>query len=590
MLEFIQKLKKRYQIVAQQQHGRDLQFDVTLNRIEQLMLAEAFIEKGQLIDSDPKHALQLAIIGPTQVGKSTVVNLLLNSKAAGVSALAGYTVHPQGFYADVEPVQCVWLKQYFDGFQQVEQEKLDPNNYALYSLTAMANTHPSLAKNCLVWDTPDFDSIDAAGYREGVLRTIALADIIIMVVSKEKYADQAVWDMLALIEPLNKPTLIVVNKLVPESQDMVLQSLTKKWQQALKQSTPELIPLAYHASGKLQSWPDDVLNQITRAMKQAVKNSNRRKNSQYQKHYLNTHWQAWLEPVMAEYNAKTDWQTMLDQVIEETLKHYQRDYLNHPHHYETFNDAVLELLTLLEIPGIAKVLAKTRRVLTWPARKILGIGKRSGQGKGDRTQHSQEIVLLNQKAEHLLIQLAAKVLNNIEQGSGNRLWWQEINKILRTERTRVSDNFDKAVEQYHVEFQGQVEATAQQLYLKLQEQPIVLNSLRATRLTTDSAAVLLAIHTGGIGLQDLIITPVILSVTSLLAESALGSYMKRSEAELKQKQLAVVKQQLFELHIKVPLLELPDQVSSSVQFNIPKQQLEAVEKQLKEKKHGLRLF
>ena len=84
--------------------------------------------------------------------------------------------------------------------------------------------------------------------------------------------------------------------------------------------------------------------------------------------------------------------------------------------------------------------------------------------------------------------------------------------------------------------------------------------------------------------------PVVLSVTSLLTESALGSYMKRVEAELKQKQLNTVKAKLFEAQIKTPLLNLPDAVSSAVQFNIPKHKLEEVEQQLKEKKHGLRLF
>ena len=49
----------------------------------------------------------------------------------------------------------------------------------------------------VLWDTPDFDSIDSATYREGVIRTIALADIIILVVSKEKYADQSVWDIMS---------------------------------------------------------------------------------------------------------------------------------------------------------------------------------------------------------------------------------------------------------------------------------------------------------------------------------------------------------------------------------------------------------
>ena len=83
--------------------------------------------------------------------------------------------------------------------------------------------------------------------------------------------------------------------------------------------------------------------------------------------------------MLAEYSSKADWEKMLDVVITESLQQYKRDYLDHPRHYETFNKAILELLTLLEIPGIAKVIAKTRRVLTWPVRKIFSIGKKCRQ-------------------------------------------------------------------------------------------------------------------------------------------------------------------------------------------------------------------
>ena len=64
---------------------------------------------------------------------------------------------------------------------------------------------------------------------------------------------------------------------------------------------------------------------------------------------------------------------------------------------------------------------------------------------------------------------------------------------------------------------------------------MLLNSLRATRVTTDAAVIALALHTGGIGVHDLVIAPSMLTVTSLLAESAIGSYMHNVEADLKTK-------------------------------------------------------
>ncbi|WP_306305970.1 hypothetical protein [Methylomonas koyamae] len=101
---------------------------------------------------------------------------------------------------------------------------------------------------------------------------------------------------------------------------------------------------------------------------------------------------------------------------------------------------------------------------------------------------------------------------------------------------------------------------------------------------------LLAIQAGGIGVQDLVITPLILTITSLLAESAIGSYMHRVEAELKQHQFATVNNALFDGCLKQRLYQLPLAVHSQTRFNISEQQCHAAELALKEKKHGLRIL
>jgi hypothetical protein len=296
-----------------------------------------------------------------------------------------------------------------------------------------------------------------------------------------------------------------------------------------------------------------------------------------------------LAPIREEETALKTWGQLLDHAVKEALAQYERDYLEHPHHYETFQNALLELLTLLEIPGLAKILSKIRRVLTWPVRQVFRWG-RFGKRSSDAVDISQEINLLNQKAEHFLIQISEKIIDQIDDEPEKAQWWKEMNAVMRSNRQEIMEGFGQAALVYHEDFQGEVEDIAQRLYRKLQDQPAVLNSLRATRLTTDSAAIALAIKTGGIGLQDLIITPLMLSVTSLLAESALGSYIGRLEMELKQKQLATVKQQLFLAAMKVPMAKLPEQMEQNKRFNISLDRVEQAEQQLKEKKHGLRLF
>jgi hypothetical protein len=292
-----------------------------------------------------------------------------------------------------------------------------------------------------------------------------------------------------------------------------------------------------------------------------------------------------MEPVLVEHQALQAWHELVDGMIKQAMESYCRDYLNHPHHYETFQLALAQLLNLLEIPGLARVLAGTRKVLTWPVKQMMKLGRK----RLCLSDSSYEIVLLNQIAEHTLIQLTDKLLDKADQ-SQQCLWWRQLNSLLRSQRPDVLEGFAGAATHYHSSFQQDVESSAQRLYYKLQEQPMVLNGLRATRATADATVVALSFYMGGIGLHDLVVAPAMLAVTSLLAESAVGSYMHKVEAELKQNQFNTVKEMLFVEGIQKKLLHLPAQLSVTTHFNISPDQLRSAEEQLTEKRYGLRLM
>ncbi|HEY8034825.1 MAG TPA: GTPase [Methylobacter sp.] len=579
MLEFIQLLKQRYQAVLAQLGNEAVKANYQ-QRIDQLILAEAFIRKGQLIDASPEPLLHIAVVGPTQAGKSSLANVLLKSSVAGISPLAGYTIHPQGFCNGVSVADCNGLQRYFGRFQQLQQTQLSKDRYDAYSLTENT-TDSELLPHGVLWDTPDFDSIDSATYREGVIRAVALADMVILVVSKEKYADQSVWDIMVALEELHQPTIVCLNKLVEGSEAVIINSLKEKWRQARSDEFPEVVSLYYQKPGGLPVWPESrqqLLNQLANKVRLE-------KHARFEQELLKRHWQTWLEPVFAEHQALNDWHELIDLMIKQAMESYQRDYLNHPHHYETFQLAMAELLNLLEVPGLARILAGTRKVLTWPVRQVMKLG-RKGLHIPDS---SYEIALLNQIAEHALIQLADKLLDKADQNQQGQ-WWRQINTMLRNQRQDVLQDFSQAAKKYHLSFQQDVESAAHRLHYKLQEQPMVLNSLRATRATADATVIAITFYMGGIGLHDLVIAPAMLTVTSLLAESAVGGYMQKVEAELKQNQFNTVKQALFIENLRKKLVQLPEQLSMATHFNISPDQLHAAELQLTEKRNGLRLL
>lgn len=579
MLEFIQLLCQRYRAVSQQP-GNEAMKPAYQRRIDQLILAEAYLRKGQLIATVTELPLQIAVVGPTQSGKSTLVNLLSESDRAGISPLAGYTIHPQGFCLGVTLEQCRGLQRYFGRFQQLQPSQLSRERHDCYALSEISSTSSRLP-SCVIWDTPDFDSIDSTTYREGVIRTVALADIVILVVSKEKYADQSVWDVMSALEALHQPMLIVLNKLAEGSEAMIIHSLKEKWQMTRTDDFPEVIPLFYEKQSGLPSWPASASDHLKRLAARV----NPKKHERHEHDLLQNYWSSWLEPVVDEHESLSQWHAGVEQVLNRALTDYQRDFLNHPHHYETFQCALAELLTLLEIPGLAGILAGTRKVLTWPVRQLMKIG----QKRTNFSDSSHEVELLNQIAEHSLIQLADFLIEKSEDNK-HRAWWKELSTQLRGRRQAILLNFDQAAKAYHQAFRPEIEMAANRLYQNMQEQPILLNSLRATRVTIDAAMIASTLIYGGIGIHDLVIAPSMLAFTSLLFENGFGMYIDREKTKLKQEQLSRVRNHLYGTQFRNDILALTEQLSASNHFNISPEQVRTAEAYFKDKRHGLRLL
>lgn len=538
-----------------------------------LELTRAALAKTEL---PPDHALQVAVIGPTQAGKSSIVNLILDTEAAGVSPLAGYTVHPQGFVHRVEPAG--WLDAYFEGYQRLPREQLPADRYTHFAVEPVSG-HPELPPLTL-WDTPDFDSLRARHYLHGVLRTAALADLLLVVVSKDKYADRAVWDMLALLEPLGQPVLVCLNKVTPKGRDTLLRSWNEKWRGHRGDLPPPVIPLPY--------WQDEEERRQAGAQVRAallerlpLAQRQRRRHDRRILDLARRHWPTWRQPLEAEIAADKAWRRQVEAALAQAIEIYRHDFLDHPIAYETFQRTLAELLILLEIPGIGKPMLWMRRTLTWPLRKLLGTGKR-GQAI------PEELRVLTHSVEHALRRLR-QALAESPPSALARPWWHSLSRHYQDIMADALDAFQQDAGRYYREFQPQVEEAARELYEKLKEMPVTLNALRATRLSADAAGLALLLQTGGIGPHDFFLAPAVLSLTSWLSETALGKYMERVAARLRQRQLEAV-QNMLAAQLGQRLLQLPEAIDPAYRFGFDAETLTAVDQQLQERRHGLRLF
>lgn len=556
----IQALLHQYQLQVTQHAAPD---PVWVNNYNDLRLVDACLDKDTLSQTHPHHPLQIGIVGPTQAGKSTLVNLLTDSDAAGISARAGFTVHAQGFGLSLSEEELLSIGTVLDPMVRVSVDALAQENLDAYLLEPVTPGPNALLDNMVVWDSPDFDSIEAKGYRAAVLYTLALADVLVLMVSKDKYGDKSVWDMLALMLPLDKPIVAVINKLDDRDSAAVLRSFRERFStQFPGHSPPTVVALPYLSEAA--DFSPHQLDPLGDALAHAQHISDRQRLRPAMERFIDQNWSRWIEPAQHENSAKRAWEIAVDNTLDEAFAQYESRYLNDDSRNDTFNKALVELLDLLEIPGIAASLQKTREVVTWPVRKLLGMGLSAVRGESEAAPPAdlEQDVLASVQA-HVMTNLQGIAIDAQQDHPDQERWWHALTQELRAQRDPIKASFDLHALEYQEDFEPRIEAAAQRLYQQLETQPRLLNSLRAARVTTDAAAVALAVKSGGIAPADLLIAPAMLSVTTLLTESALGHYMATVKAELKREKGEEVRRRIFDEVLRAALLDLPKSMNQS---------------------------
>ncbi len=528
-----------------------------------LRLADAALDKSTLATDKPEHALQIVVLGPTQAGKSTLCNVLLDTTSAGISALAGYTVHAQGFAINTDEAALAELEPIMRPLVKVDSTLINQQNLEQYVLESVSAGPGAMIDTGVIWDSPDFDSIESQGYRGAVLQAAALADVLILMVSKDKYADKTVWDMLALVRQLGKPLFVCINKLDEDDKATVTDSFKSRHQEMFGEPAPVIVSWPFVKSANKNDErideqavdiPEVLRNELKQALDNTIQSVDRVAQRQQVISFVKQHWPVWIEPISIEQAALENWQLAVDQALKAAEERYVSRYLDNPHKYDTFNRAIAELLTLLEVPGIAGTLTAARTVVTWPARKLFGLGQQVISRQTAPADQEQEV--LDLIFEQTMTGLQGHIIVTQQEKEDQANWWQALQKEMLEQKPALTDQFNSTAKQVQNEFEPRIDATAQQLYTQLQSQPALLNSLRAARVTTDAAAVVLAVKSGGLAAADLVIAPAMLSVTTLLTESVLGQYMERAKKQLKQEQLDEVRSRLFQAVLGQQLSDL----------------------------------
>ena len=146
----------------------------------------AWIVREHLIRrlADLDGALRVAVVGPTGSGASPLLN-----------SLAGLTISPAGPLRPTTTVPVVWCHPSLEPeFAFDFLSGFGTGADATRPLRVVAHRHPLVESLALV-DVPDFDSTEVE-HREIAELLVDASDLCLLVVSRHRYADGAVWEFL----------------------------------------------------------------------------------------------------------------------------------------------------------------------------------------------------------------------------------------------------------------------------------------------------------------------------------------------------------------------------------------------------------
>lgn len=165
----------------------------------------------------PDAPIVAAIVGPSGVGKSTLLNSIAGARIATTGVIRPTTRYPL-VWAD-----ALQSEEYWAEFSTRVANHLGPRVDSV-----MAGSH--MTEHLTIIDTPPLESYEAFDLPA---QAVALADLCIFVTSPTRYADGRAWDFLRHTRRRGIPILFVLNRLPPnlEEQEAILHDFAERLHQ-----------------------------------------------------------------------------------------------------------------------------------------------------------------------------------------------------------------------------------------------------------------------------------------------------------------------------------------------------------------------
>jgi hypothetical protein len=509
-----------------------------------------------LLDDQPPVPLHVVVVGGAGAGKSTVANLLSGATAAEANPQAGFTRHPIAYTSANGPLNWAGHLGFLGPLQPLTQpspSSLDEDVYQVRRVPADPTAF-DLLKDFIVWDCPDMTTWAAGGYIPRLIEAAALADILVYVASDERYNDEIPTQFLHMLVQTGKPVVVCLMKMREADASAFVAHFHKEVVAHLPHppgggvvgtlAIPHL-SLAQLADPARQAarYRIPLLNQV--AVLGSPPAASRRRTVQGATHYLVRHREELLAGAEQDLHAMQRWQSVVVAGQAEFEQRYLREYLT-SEKFRGFDEALVRLMELLELPGVGRVLSGALYVLRTPYRLVKGLVVKAISRP--EAPSRPELPILEDALNGWIDLLRKEAARHDD----NHALWAHVAEGFHGGglAERIRERFQQNYRNFQTGLTTEVDRTARAIYEQLEKTPAVLNTLRGSKFALDLAAIGGTLAAGGITWHDFILVPLVASLTHQLVELLGKQVVDTQREQTRERQQALMKQ-----YLSAPLAE-----------------------------------
>jgi hypothetical protein len=502
----------------------------------------------------------VAVFGGNNVGKSTVTNILAAEKLSSTSPEGGHTRHAQAFVApsaEGSPRRLFGDNPFaFRRFKRISIKSLDKNRLDEFGVGTLSSG--VLPADLVLWDMPDCDATESRRYMSAVVEAVAWADTVVYVTSVERYAVEHMVEWIfcldsagiGLVECINKTRRKDIGTVIENQKTTHFPRMARKL--ALAAPDPPIVGLRYLTEGEEEDlWGPDhpEAGLLRNASLEMLSKSSHSEAGLKALGFALRSVDDLVEPAKMEALAKEQWATAVDGAVKDFVSVYERQYLRSDKVIEPFTRLNLEILRLLDpqLPGLNEALQALRWITRWPAKLVLAAGRRVVKIalNGNQDAQQQEKLAPEFKAyadaHKVVLNRLGALIDSVTNSPRHHPFWNALSAAWTEELEPLSQHLGKLVERHMTETDNGIKTAARDIRAKLEDHPVLLNTLRGARVTANVTGALVGFLVpvkGGIVydlIEELLLAPAIVGSVEAATTGAVEGFVSNCKHELVEK-------------------------------------------------------